>query len=172
VPAVSAPPTTVPFARTAEFAMGVQAAGAASAVVVLNGVCGLVESAWAITACVYVVTATAEGTVDRVRRRILGTLVGVPLGLACLPLAAHVPLFAWIVASLAMIVYAMALPERYDVACGAFALALVITLAATGEHTFSVLIARAWETVLGGALGLAMALLVYPIPRERSADSN
>jgi hypothetical protein len=169
--AVPASASTVSFVRSAEFAMGIQAAGAAAAVVMLNSVCGLVESAWAITACVYVVTATAEGTVERVRRRILGTLVGVPLGLACLPLAAHAPLFAWAAASLAMIVYSMALPERYDVACGAFAYALIITLAATGEHAIPVLLARAWETVLGGALGLAMALFVFPHPRKRRANS-
>jgi hypothetical protein len=48
-----------------------------------------------------------------------------------------------------MIVYAMALPERYDVACGAYAFALVVTLAATGGYTTGMLLSRAWETVLG-----------------------
>lgn len=64
-----------------------------------------------------------------------------------------------------MVVYAMSLPERYDIACGAFAFALVVTLAATGEHSVSLLFARAWETVLGGALGLSAALLVFPLRR-------
>jgi hypothetical protein len=163
---------TPSFLRSAELAMGVQAALAAAIVVVLHSVWGLVESAWAITACVYVVTATAAGTLERVRRRIVGTLVGVPLGLACLPAAEHAPLLVWVAASLAMIVYAMALPERYDVACGAFAFALVVTLAATGEHSIAVLVARAWETVLGGALGIAMAVFVFPVRAQRSAAAD
>ena len=94
---------------------------------------------------------------------LVGTLVGVPLGLLCLPLAAHAPLLIWCAASVAMIIYAMALPERYDVACGAFAFTLVVTLAVGGEHSIAVLTARIWQTLLGGALGIAAALLLFPL---------
>jgi uncharacterized membrane protein YccC len=62
-----------------------------------------------------------------------------------------------------MIVYTMALPERYDIACGAFAFTLIVTLAASGEHSIAFLLARAWETVLGGLIGMAMALVVFPL---------
>ncbi|MFL9900314.1 FUSC family protein [Paraburkholderia fungorum] len=146
-----------------EFFMGVQAAIGALVIVVLNGMIGLEESAWAITACTYVVAGSATGTIQRVRRRILGTMVGVPLGLACLPVAEHAPLLIWIAAALAMIVYAMALPERYDIACGAFAFTLIVTLAASGVHSIPLLAARAWETLLGGALGLLAAMFVFPL---------
>ena len=148
---------------SAEFVMGLQAALASLVVIALNGAFGLIESEWAITACVYVIAGTSSGTMDRVRRRIVGTLVGVPIGLACLPLAVDAPLLLWSIASLAMIVYAMALPERYDVACGAFAFVLVVTLAVSGEHSMSALCARAWETVLGGLLGLAAASFILPL---------
>ena len=47
-------------------------------------------------------------------------------------------------AALAMIVYAMALPDRYDIACGAFAFALIVTLVASGVHSVPLLAARAW----------------------------
>lgn len=105
---------------------------------------------------------------QRVRRRIVGTLVGVPLGLACLPLAMHAPLLIWVVAALAMVVYAMALPERYDIACGAFAFTLIVTLAVSGVHSIPVLAARAWETLLGGSIGLAAAMFIFPLrPSER-----
>jgi hypothetical protein len=147
----------------AELAMGLQAAIASLVVVLANVFFGLIESAWAITACVYVIAGTSSGTWTRVRHRILGTLVGVPFGLACLPLAANAPLLLWAAASAAMIIYAMALPERYDVACGAFAFVLMVTLAVSGEHSISVLFARAWETILGGALGLAAASLIFPL---------
>ena len=106
---------------------------------------------------------SASGTIDRVRRRIIGTLVGVPLGLACLPLAEHAPLLVWSAAAIAMIVYAMALPERYDIASGAFAFTLIVTLAASGIHSIPLLAARAWETLLGGLLGLAAAKFIFPL---------
>jgi len=62
-------------------------------------------------------------------RRIVGTAIGVPLGLACLPFALHLPFLICIAAAVAMVVYAMALPERYDIACGAYAFALIVTMA-------------------------------------------
>ena len=153
---------------SAECIMGLQTSAAAAIIVVLNSMFGLVEPAWAITACVYGLTVTATGTVARMRQRIIGTLVGVPLGLACLPVADHAPLLVCAAVACALIVYAMALPDRYDIACGAFAFTLMITLAATGEHSFSVLVARAWETLLGG--GLAMLIAVYVMPLHPVQD--
>jgi uncharacterized membrane protein YccC len=69
-----------------------------------------------------------------VRRRIIGTLIGVPIALAFLPFAATLPVVVWAAAALAMVIYAMALPERYDIACGASACILIVTLAVAGEH--------------------------------------
>ena len=150
-----------------EFFMGLQAALGALVIVVLNGLIGLEESAWGITACTYVVAGSATGTIQRVRRRILGTVIGVPIGLACLPVAEHAPLLIWAAAALAMIIYAMALPERYDIACGAFAFTLIVTLAASGVHSIPLLAARAWETLLGGSLGLAAAMFIFPLRPSR-----
>jgi hypothetical protein len=162
----------VPFRTlTAELVMGLQAAAASLVVVMLNGLFGLIESEWAITACVYVIAGTASGTMKRVRHRIVGTLVGVPLGLACLPFASEAPLLLWGAASLAMIVYAVALPERYDVACGAFSFVLMVTLAVSGEHSMPVLFARLWETLLGGALGLAAASFLFPLRAVDERDN-
>jgi hypothetical protein len=143
-----------------ELVMGLQAAIAALAIVVLGKFAGLTQSAWAIAACTYIVANTSAGTIDRIKRRVVGTMIGVPLGLACLPFASELPLLIWAMAAIAIIVYAMALPERYDIACGAYAFALVVTMAATGEYTLGILAARAWETIVGGALGLAVLLLL------------
>jgi hypothetical protein len=159
-------PATLPLKASAlrpEFAMGLQAATGALLIVLLNATIGLIQSAWAITACTYVIAGSATGTIDRVKRRIIGTAIGVPLGLAFLPLAATTPLAAWTAGALAMVVYAMALPGRYDIACGSFAFTLIVTLAVTDEHSVSVLAARGWETVLGGALGLGAATLLFPL---------
>jgi hypothetical protein len=157
------PAALIAHTKALELRMGLQSAIAALVIVALNDSIGLEESAWAITACTYVITNSTSGTIDRVRRRILGTMVGVPLGLLFLPIARHLPLLGWIAAALAMIVYSMALPERYDIACGAFAFTLVVTLVIGGETSIPVLAARAWETLLGGVLGLATAIFIVPL---------
>ena len=135
IPALAAGPAPCSGRCSPEFFMGLQAAIGALVIVVLNDLIGLVESSWAITACTYVVAGSATGTIQRVRRRIIGTLIGVPLGLACLLVAVHAPLLIWAAAAFAMVVYAMALPERYDIACAAFAFTLIVTLAASGVHS-------------------------------------
>jgi hypothetical protein len=162
-PPQSAPLPRRPDALRPELVMGLQAGTGALLIVVLNTMFGLVESAWAITACTYVIAGSATGTIDRVRRRIIGTLIGVPVALAFLPMADTMPVVVWAAAAFAMVIYAMALPERYDIACGAYAFTLIVTLAVAGEHSVSVLAARAWETLLGGALGLAAATLLFPL---------
>lgn len=151
-----------------ELVMGLQAALSAAAIVALTGRFGLEQSYWAITASTYVVASTAAATVTRVRHRVIGTFVGVPLGLVCLPVAYHAPMLIWLAAALAMVIFAMATPERYDIASGAFAFTLIVTLAAAGEHSIAHLAARVWETALGGLLGLAAATLVLPL-RPKSA---
>jgi hypothetical protein len=147
-------PYSGPRGLSPELRMGLQASLAALVIVALKEEIHLLESAWAITAATYVVAGSASGTIDRVRRRIVGTMLGVPIALACLPLVGHAPLILWAMAALAMVVYAMALPDRYDIACGAYAFTLLVTLALTGEHSLPLLLARAWETVIGGLLGL------------------
>jgi uncharacterized membrane protein YccC len=143
--------------------MGLQAALAALVVVALDATLHLVEPEWAITACTYVVAGTAAGTAVRVRQRIAGTCVGVLLALACLPAAEHWAPLAWMAAAIAMVIYATALAERYDIACGAFAFTLIVTLAADGEHSLVLLTSRAWETLIGGVLGLLSARYFFPL---------
>ena len=155
------------FTRTAD---GVTGSSGRFVIVLVSSVIHLQESAWAITASTYVIAGSASGTEDRVRRRIVGTLIGVPLGIACVPIATHIPPLAWILAAIAMIIYAMALPERYDIACAAYAFTLMVTLAISGETSTSLLGARAWETLLGGLLGVAAAKVILPLPGDARSD--
>jgi hypothetical protein len=62
-----------------------------------------------------------------------------------------------------MVIYAMALPEHYDIASGSYAFALIVTMAASGEYPVATLFARAWETIVGGALGIGVVLLLAPL---------
>lgn len=172
-PAEHPPPApATSTSHSVELSMGLQAAAAAVVIVGLDWLIGLTEAAWAITACTYVIGNSTSGTLDRVRRRIVGTAIGVPLGLALLPIAAHAPAAIWAAAALAMVIYAMALPERYDIACGAYAFTLIVTLAASGEHSIPLLAARAWETLIGGSLGLIAALLLFPIRTYRKENAT
>jgi hypothetical protein len=169
-PAERPPPFGEIQKHSVALTMGLQAAAAAVVIVVLDHAVGLTEAAWAITACTYVIAGSASGTLDRVWRRIIGTAIGVPIGLAFLPVAGHAPILVWAAAAVAMVIYAMALPERYDIACGAFAFALIATLAASGEHSIPLLAARAWETLIGGTLGLIAAWLLFPIRATQTDD--
>ena len=162
-PALPPMVTSASGRTSAEVIMGLQAAVAALVIILLNYALNLVESAWAITACTYVIANSKAGTIKRVRHRIVGTAIGVPLGLVCLPIVPHAAILIWVLAALAMIIYAMALPERYDIACGSYAFTLIVTLAVTGEDSIFVLASRAWETLLGGLLGLTFALLLVPL---------
>ena len=154
-----------------ELRMGLQTAVAAFVIVLVSSVIHLQESVWAVTASTYVIAGSASGTADRVRRRIVGTLIGVPLGIACVPIAMHIPPLAWILAAIAMIIYAVALPERYDIACAAYAFTLMVTLAISGETSISLLGARAWETLLGGLLGVAAAKVILPLCGDAQSDN-
>jgi Fusaric acid resistance protein-like len=165
-PVLLPPANAVASRLPAEIIMGLQAAIAALVIVAVTHVFKLVESAWAITACTYVVANSTAETLKRIGYRIIGTAIGVPIGIACLPIVPHAPILIWILAAIAMVIYAMALPERYDIACGAYAFTLIVTLAVTGETSIFVLVSRGWETLLGGALGLAIALSLAPLLRE------
>jgi hypothetical protein len=57
----------------------------------------------------------------------------------------------------------MALSERYDIACRAYAFALIVTRAVNGESSAIMLASHAWETFLGEALGLVAATLLLPL---------
>jgi Fusaric acid resistance protein-like len=162
-------PITGPAPTRGALVMGLQAAVAALVVVALDATLHLVEPEWAITACTYVIAGTAAGTAIRARQRIVGTCVGVLLALAYLPLAEHLAPLAWIAAALAMVVYAMALVDHYDIACAAFAFTLIVTLAANGEHSLMLLASRAWETMLGGVLGLLSARYFFPLQPARES---
>lgn len=159
------PMTDIPASpgwTSVEMIMGLQAAIAATVITVLSAMFNLVESVWAITACTYVVANSTEMTLKRIRHRVIGTALGVPLGIALITIAPQAAILIWVLAAFAIVIYAMALPERYDIACGAYAFTLIITLAVSGENSVFFLASRLWETLIGGVLGLTIALYILP----------
>jgi hypothetical protein len=75
---------------------------------------------------------------------------------------AHAPPMIWIMAALALVVYSMTLPEHYEIACGAYTFALVVTMGASGEYPMAVLIARRALRHVGEAVG--------PVPDVMTAN--
>ncbi len=165
IPMPDVPPS--PGWTSVEMTMGLQAAVAAAVITALSAVFNLVESVWAITACTYVIANSTEMTLRRIRHRVVGTALGVPLGIALITIAPHAAIFIWVLAAFAIVIYAMALPERYDIACGAYAFTLIITLAVSGDNSIFFLASRLWETLIGGVLGLTIALYVVPQRQAR-----
>ena len=45
----------------------------------------------------------------------------------------------------------------------------MLTLAAAGEHSVLLLASRIWETIIGGAVGLASAMFLFPL-RTQARD--
>jgi len=45
----------------------------------------------------------------------------------------------------------------------AYAFALIVTLAVNGESSAIMLASRAWETLIGGALGLTATMILSPL---------
>ncbi|WP_369792917.1 FUSC family protein [Terriglobus sp. TAA 43] len=142
--------------------LGLQAAIPAVLILVLTPIFRLHEPAWAITAAAYVVSTQTPGTTDRIRRRIIGTSIGVPIGLAFLVLGAEDHLLLWGATAMGMMLYALSLPKRYDIACGAYAFVLMLTMIASGERSVSLLASRVSETLLGCILSfLTMATMSW-----------
>jgi hypothetical protein len=166
-PMPDVPPS--PGWTSVEMIMGLQAAVAAAVITALSAAFNLVESVWAITACTYVVANSTELTLKRIRHRVIGTFIGVPLGIALITVAPNAAILIWVLAAFAIMIYAMALPSRYDIACGAYAFTLIITLAVTGENSIFFLASRLWETLIGGVLGLTIALYVVPQRKPKTA---
>lgn len=138
--------------------LGLQSAIPAILILILASIFHLREPSWAITAAAYVVSAYTLGTADRIRRRIVGTMVGVPLGLLFLVFGPKEHLLLWGAIAMGMLIYALSLPERYDIACAAYAFVLMLTMIASGERSVSLLASRVWETLLGcGLAALTMA---------------
>ncbi|SDE84791.1 FUSC family protein [Terriglobus roseus] len=134
------------------FLLGLQSAIPAILILMLAPVFHLREPSWAITAAAYVVSAYSLGTADRIRRRIVGTVIGVPLGLLFLVFGTKEHLILWGGVAIGMLIYALSLPERYDIACAAYAFVLMLTMIASGERSVSLLASRVWETLLGCGL--------------------
>jgi uncharacterized membrane protein YccC len=148
-----------------------QAGLSALAIIALNSVIGMHHLLWALLASTFVISSSVADTWSRGVRRIAGTAVGVALGLGVALLFAQLAPVVWLLAAIAMIVYAMWLPLRYDVACGAYAFALVVTLAEAGNSSWGAASARGLDTVIGAAIGMLLSAVILPVRlRDQLAD--
>jgi hypothetical protein len=143
--------------------VAVQAGLSVLAIIVLNTVVGMHHLLWALLASTFVISSSVADTWSRGIRRIVGTAVGVALGLGVALLLAQIAPVIWALAAIAMIIYSMWLPSRYDVACGAYAFALIVTLAEAGNSSWAAASERGVDTVIGAAIGMLFSALVLPV---------
>jgi hypothetical protein len=167
-PVVNMPaaPTAAPASRGAMLPttrVAFQAGLSALAIIVLNGVIGMHHLLWALLASTFVISSSIADTWSRGIRRIAGTAVGVALGLGVALLFAQTAPIVWLLAAIAMIIYSVWLPLRYDVACGAYAFALIVTLAEAGNSSWGAASARGLDTVIGAAIGMLFSALILAV---------
>lgn len=132
--------------------LGLQAAFPAIVILITAHFFHLSEAAWAITAAAYVVSLYSSATAGRIRQRLVGTAIGVPLGLIFLVLSPRAHIVIWGFAAAGMILYAVSLPKRYDMACASYAFVLMLTMIANGERSVVLLASRIGETLFGCVL--------------------
>lgn len=133
------------------------------AIILISTVFAMHHVLWALAASTYVISSSVADTWSRGVRRIIGTAVGVTLGLGVALIFAQMPFVIWVLAALAMIAYSVWLPMRYDIACGAYAFALVVTLAEAGHSSWGAASARGMDTVIGAVIGMLFSALVLPV---------
>jgi hypothetical protein len=168
-PAPAASPSGSGLLPTTRIAF--QAGLSALAIILLNAALGMNHMLWALAASTYVISSSVADTLSRGVRRIGGTAVGVALGLVAALLFAQMPPVIWALATLAIVTYSVWMPLRYDVACGAYAFALVITLAEAGDSSWNAATARGLDTVIGAAIGMVFSALILPVRlRDQLAD--
>ncbi|MEU3980628.1 FUSC family protein [Streptomyces sp. NPDC026672] len=124
---------------------------------------------WAVLACylAFTGTATAAQTARKAAHRVLGTLVGL---CAAVPLAAVTSGRTEIALPLMLVsIFAAFYVLRLSYALMTFFITLMLgeMFAVLGTYTPDLMLLRLEETALGGAVGIAVALLVLPV-RTRS----
>jgi hypothetical protein len=143
--------------------MAFQASAATAVLVAVDLVFRLEHGYWAILTGVLIVANSFGDTWRRGLERAIGTVVGVALGLAIGPLSGHTPAVVLPVAAVAIFTAIVTLKTRYGVSQGAVAFALVIALEVFLQSPLNVLLARIWETAIGGVVGVAASALVLPL---------
>lgn len=140
----------------------VQGVVAASITTGLNYAFHFDHAYWATLTVALVLNGTVGETVNRTLRRAGGTAVGVLAAIALSPLIGHAPLVELGLIFLCVMAAIMVIDIRYDVAAGLIGFTVV-----TGLHMLegvgpSVMLARAYETLIGAAVALAVAWTVAP----------
>jgi len=143
--------------------MAFQASAAAAALVVIDDALRLEHGYWAILTGVLIVANSFGDTWRRALERAAGTVVGVAVGLAIGPLSGHAPAVVLPVAAVAILTAIVTLKTRYGVSQGAVAFALVVALEVFLQSPLSILLARIWQTAIGGAVGVVASAVVLPL---------
>ncbi|SNB52418.1 Uncharacterized membrane protein YccC [Arboricoccus pini] len=143
--------------------VAIQGSAAALLIVLVDSILHQSHSYWAIVTAALVMTTTLGDTWRRAVQRGVGTAIGVMIGLALGPLTDYAQIVMLPVLMIAVGVFAMNVKSRYDVACGAVGLAVVLGLEVFQQAPLAVLFSRIWETGFGSLVGILVAATVLPV---------
>lgn len=140
----------------------IQGIVAASITTGLNYAFHFEHAYWATLTVALVLNGTVGETVNRTLRRAGGTAVGVLAAIALSPLIGHAPGVELALVFLCVMAAIMVIDVRYEVAA-----ALIGFTVVTGLHMLegvgpAVMLARAYETLIGAGVALAVAWTVAP----------
>lgn len=147
--------------------LALQAMVAAGITTVIGLIFGLEHPYWATLTVVIVIGASLGATVRRTLERGLGTAIGVAVAIATLWITGGNTTVLTILVVLALLPITVTIERYYIVAAGLIGFIVVTGLHLVEGLTTVEMLSRAYDTVIGAAVGLIVAWLLLPI---RSAD--
>ncbi len=159
---------SVAGARQAELRHAVRVLVAVAATFALTTAMGI-QGFWAVFTAVIVVQASTGATISAVRDRLIGTLLGGLVGAAAssIPAADLWARSGVLAVTVAVLTFAVAL--RPSLKAAPITAAIVLLGVTPGISPLQGALLRVVEVILGSAVGVGAALLVFPAPARRTA---
>lgn len=147
--------------------LALQASVAAGITTAVGLIFGLEHAYWATLTVVLIIGANLGATVRRTLERVFGTAAGVAVAIAVLWLAGDNTTVLIILLVVAFVPIPVVIERYYVVAAGLIGFTVVTGLHIAAGLTATEALARAYDTLIGAAVGLTVAWLFLPI---RSVD--
>ncbi|MEM8587484.1 MAG: FUSC family protein [Pseudomonadota bacterium] len=147
--------------------LALQATVAAGITTAIGLIFSLEHAYWATLTVVLIIGANLGATVRRTLERVFGTAAGVAIAIAVLWFAGDNTVVLVILIALAFMPILVVIERYYVIAAGLIGFTVVTGLHIAAGLTATEALARAYDTLIGAAVGLTVAWLLVPI---RSVD--
>ena len=156
------------LSRRAELRHAVRVSVAVGAAYAAGRIAGLPQSYWAVFTAVIVVQTSIGATITASVERLLGTLVGALVGVAAAWIRARTVVEEGVVLAGAVALAAFLAAVRPSLRVAPITAAIVLV---GGSSRMDPTLAAVWrviEIVIGGVIGVAATLLIFPAPASRA----